>query len=531
MAWYALVSSACRDHEKSHAPGRVSRTFLTAMFLGGAIELFPLDAGAAGPLAGNGQAITTSAYSIDLHQGSVVAGNRVMGLGGAYVALAEDVDGDLQNPAAPAVRPFFSIEEFDYWLGLGLTFPARLSKIDFFNSGSETGLRGSNADEPVFITPALNLQWRTLGLGFTAELQNYEFQNATASVVAPASSPASLEAVLSTFHVQLANSFFDGQLILGAGVRYVTMTLEAAPADGDTQTLFDTSGTGIELGAVWRPNLQPYRLGVAFRSAIDTQPSFSKSLLPTDMGDIIVVGSNGATLYLPERVSLPWDVNAGAAVQLGRRPLNPISRTVEHIAERATLTFRLRQLDREEERQRRLALAHTPSERLAIEVELAREERLDSERLDRAFDDARRALNASFAEVGHFYVLLSASVLVSGRVQDAVGVESFLDQVVNRSGSEVVFSPRLGAESEIWENRLKARAGAYLEPTRFATSEPRLHNTFGMDLRLFRWNVFGLWPDDFMWQVGGSVDVAQRYLTWGVSVAGWYPRQHRSELP
>lgn len=528
MAWYGLVSSACRGGAKGHASGSVSRTFLTAMLVGGAVELFPLDADAAGPLASNGEAITTSSYSIDLYQGSVFAGNRVMGLGGAYVAIAEDVDGDLQNPAAPAVRPFFSIEEFDYWLGLGLTFPARLSKIDFFNSGSETGLRGSAADKPVFITPAVNLQWGTLGLGVTAELQNYEFRSGGA--VDPAESPASLEAVLSTFHVQLANSFLDGQLILGVGVRYVTMTLEAAPANGDAQTLFDTSGSGIELGAVWRPNLQPYRLGAAFRTAIDTQPSFSKSLLPTDTGDI-VVGSNGATLYLPERVSLPWDVNVGAAVQLGRRPLNPYSRTIEHIAERATLTFRLRQLDRNDERQSRLALARTPSERLAIEAELAREERLDSERLARALDDARRALHESFAEVGRFYVLLSASLLVSGRVQDAVGIESFLDQVVNRSGSAVVFSPRFGAESEIWENRLKARAGVYLEPTRFATSEARLHNTFGMDLRLFRWNVFGLWPDDFMWQVGGSLDVAERYLTWGVSIAGWYPRQHRSEVP
>ena len=77
---------------------------------------------AAGPLGSNGAPITTSAYSIDLYQGAVSAGNRVMGLGGAYVALAEDVDGDLQNPAAPAVRPFFSIDHFDYWLGLGLTF-------------------------------------------------------------------------------------------------------------------------------------------------------------------------------------------------------------------------------------------------------------------------------------------------------------------------------------------------------------------------------------------------------------------------
>jgi len=484
---------------------------------------------ASDPLGSNGEPILTSAYSIDLYQGAVSAGNRVMGLGGAYVALAEDVDGDLQNPAAPAVRPFFSIDHFDYWLGLGLTFPAGLSKIDFFNSGSVTGSRGTS-EIPIFVTPALNLQWGTFGVGATLELSTYGFQSG-GDPADPAADPgASVEAVLQTFHFQAANAFFDGQLVAGVGLRYLVMTLDASVADGDAQTLFDTSGSGIEMGVVFRPNLRPYRLGAAFRTAIDTQPSFSRNLLPNSDGDIVVVnGSN--TLYLPERVSLPWDVNLGAAVQLGKRPLNPIPRTVQQVAEREALAFRLRQLDRQQERERRLAAAQTPSERAEVERELGREERLDAERLQRAYEDARRALADSFAEVGRTYLLLTGSLLISGRVRDAVGVESFLDQVVNRSGDDVVFSPRLGAEGEIWENRLKARGGMYLEPTRFATSDPRLHATLGMTLRLFRWNVFGLWPDDYMWQIGGSVDVARNYLTWGLSLAGWYPRYHRSETP
>jgi len=481
-----------------------------------------------GPLGPNGAAIRTSSYSIDLYQGAVLSGNRVMGLGGAYVALAEDVDGDLQNPAAPAVRPFFSIEQFDYWLGLGLTFPTGLSKIDYFNSGSETGFRGAS-DTPVFVTPAINLQWGTLGLGFTAELQNYGFQNTGGTPAAP-DSLASLDAVLSTFHVQAANAFFQGQLVAGVGLRLLTLTLQAAPADQRARSLFDTSGTGIELGVVWRPNLQPYRLGAAFRSAIDTKPSFNRNLLPTNDGDL-VVGSDGSTLYLPERVSLPWDVNVGAAVQFGKRPLNPVSRTIQDVAERARLTFRLRQLDRDEERERRLAEARTGTERQAIETELNEEEARDAERLQRAYDDTREALSDSFAEVGRFYVLACASLLISGRVEDGVGVESFLDQKVHRSGEEIVFSPRLGAESEIWENQLKARMGTYLEPTRFSTTSSRAHVTVGADLRLLRWNVFGLWPDDYMWKIGGSLDLAENYLTWGVSIGGWYPRHHRSEVP
>jgi hypothetical protein len=529
MACRQLPTVRCLARRAGPSGTALSRAVISAAISSAAVCLGAAsEALAAGPLGSNGQPITTSAYSIDLYQGSISAGNRVMGLGGAYVAIAEDVDGDLQNPAGPAVRPFFSIEHFDYWLGLGLTFPAGLSKIDFFNSGSETGFRGAS-DEPIFFTPALNLQWGSLGFGVTVELSNYRFESdLSGETLAP--DGASLAAALQTYHVQLANSFLDGQLVAGIGVRYVTMTLDAAAANGDTQTLFHTSGSGIEMGFVIRPNLQHFRIGAAFRTAIDTQPGFSRSLLPNTAGDI-VVSNDGSMLYLPERVSLPWDVNVGAAVQFGKRPLNPLSRTVDQVAEREALMFRLRQIDRDEERQRRLAEASSASARAAVERELGREERLDSERLARAFADARRALFDSFAEVGRTYLLVSASLLVSGRVRDGVGVESFLDQVVNRSGARAVFSPRLGTEAEVWENRLKTRGGVYLEPTRFATSNPRVHGTIGMDLRLLRWNVFGLWPDDYMWRLGGSLDLSRRYLTWGVSIGGWYPRHHRSETP
>ena len=50
---------------------------------------------------------------------------------------------------------------------------------------------------------------------------------------------------------------------------------------------------------------------------------------------------------------------------------------------------------------------------------------------------------------------------------------------VNRSGQRVVLSPRIGAEMPIFPTWLKARGGSYLEPTRFDTSTPRIHGTFG----------------------------------------------------
>jgi len=100
---------------------------------------------------------------------------------------------------------------------------------------------------------------------------------------------------------------------------------------------------------------------------------------------------------------------------------------------------------------------------------------------------------------------------------------------VNRSGQKTVVSPRLGVESGVIPDWLKLRAGTYLEPTRFEDSHARMHVTAGFDLRLAIWRVFGLWPDDYMWRLGFGLDVAERYSTWGITLAGWYPRHQTPE--
>ncbi|HEY2405809.1 MAG TPA: hypothetical protein VGI10_07395, partial [Polyangiaceae bacterium] len=92
----------------------------------------------------DGATITTSRYTIDLYQGPVLAGTRVIGLGGAFVAIGEGVDGNSQNPAAPAVRTPESNSHIDYDLGFGLTFPATLKNSDFFNSGRRTNLASTS---------------------------------------------------------------------------------------------------------------------------------------------------------------------------------------------------------------------------------------------------------------------------------------------------------------------------------------------------------------------------------------------------
>ncbi|MBT8465834.1 MAG: hypothetical protein KJO57_14195, partial [Deltaproteobacteria bacterium] len=66
------------------------------------------------------------------------------------------------------------------------------------------------------------------------------------------------------------------------------------------------------------------------------------------------------------------------------------------------------------------------------------------------------------------------------------------------------------------------RAGTYLEPTRFAQSSLRVHGTLGVDISLFKWNVFGLWPDDYRWQFTTALDVSRKYVSLSFGIGGWY---------
>jgi hypothetical protein len=80
-------------------------------------------------------------------------------------------------------------------------------------------------------------------------------------------------------------------------------------------------------------------------------------------------------------------------------------------------------------------------------------------------------------------------------------VESFLLQTVQRSGQEMTVTPRLAVESEIWPTHMRVRTGIYLEPTRFEQSLARLHGTVGLDIRVLHWDVFRVWPEDYLWQI------------------------------
>ncbi len=114
------------------------------------------------------------------------------------------------------------------------------------------------------------------------------------------------------------------------------------------------------------------------------------------------------------------------------------------------------------------------------------------------------------------YLLATLDLVATGPAPaGAVGPGSYINGQPRESGADASFSVHAGVESEVWNDRLVLRGGSYLEPARLEGAAPRLHGTFGAEVRLFR-----LWR----WQLraGLSTDVASGYLNWGIGLGFWH---------
>jgi hypothetical protein len=470
-------------------------------------------------LGPDGAAITTSDYAIDLTRSVVISSSRVVGLSGAATSLAQGVEGGLQNPAAVAYRGPQWPDWYDYWLALGVTYPFRSG--DFYNSGDVVGdAEDLGKDTTVFVIPGVYWQMWHLGIGLTIDSQFVKLVGVSPTTM----QKDTLRLRFTTFHVQAGYGFLDGQLMIGAGLRILrqrTFSSSDFTSDGDVYT---TLGLGAEVGVMYRPHDKRWSLGgslfpkmsTGIRSRGDAEPA---------AGEDIVVGG----YYLPRATTLPTTGSVGFSYQLGPRPGNPPWIDAHTLAAKE-LEY-LERMRRAADRGQRREVAEARARGGPDVEQRVRdiERRYDRKRamLKQARKDLRRHAWETLRRRVRWdwprrYYLLTADLWFGGRVQDGVGIESFLFQTVQRSGEKVTISPRLGFETEVWPTRMKLRAGTYLEPSRFQQPSPRVHGTFGFDLSLFKWNVFGLWPDDYRWQLTVALDFSRAYGSFSAGIGGWY---------
>lgn len=445
--------------------------------IAGAVLLAPSIAHAEPPAVGApGDPIATSGYRVDLFQGPVLMSSRATGMGGAFAAIGEGVQGYAVNAAAPAVREAYSRSWFDYDLDVGISFPGAYAKTDFDNDGKPASYNGF-----YFLTGGANLQFGTFGVGASAQLQNYDLQPSDVAL------GTGLQVQFVRINALAAKAFFDQQLMIGAGIRTVTLNMNTK---GDNpRTLFTASSAGFQGGALFAPHALPMRFALTARGPMTPNAAGNADDVVTDAnGSKYIQREDGSRWYMPEAIEYPWEIEAGFALQLGPRPLNtPFVNT------------------------------HSPPSD-DPDAGPYPNKTVRAQRIKNLEDRAK----ARYKALPREKYLLLASLLVSGPVVNGVGIESFLDRVVIRSGKHVSVTPRVGAEVEPFPNVVQLRAGSYLEPSRFESGSYRPHGTVGFDLRLFEWDVLGLVAEDTAWRIGGSVDISRGYFSWGVTAGMWH---------
>jgi hypothetical protein len=452
--------------------------------------------------------IKDNRFSIDLFQGPILAPIDVTGIAGAYAAYAEGIPGMVTNAASPAVREAYSVKYLDMDGSGSVSIPVSLfENNDFDNSGS----LDYDYSNFLYFTLGGMLRYGPIGIGFSAELQRYTLTDKRFRTT---------NVTVGKYHMLGAGRLLGDQLIVGAGLRFATLGLEA-------ETNLTMFGGAPEFGFLVRPDWQSFRIGGTLRLPVEGGPLLGAVAI----GDDGVRRAGG--LVLPNNVVLPWELEVGMAVQVGPRPLNPVW-VDPHVQEREVhASFAARRTARRDGIEGELGRIEDLVARVARRKELLREEEQHAARDAVEEEKALKALQAGrrarFLNWPREHLLLTAELLVTGPVRDGVSVQGFLGQyfgterganLVGSAGATVNFSPRFGVEGEPIPDRVHTRLGSYYEPYRFGQRVGRQHFTFGADVKLFGTTWFGLFPE-LLYKLQASADLAPRYQSFSLGAGAW----------
>ncbi len=461
----------------------------------------------------------TGRESIDYVTGPVLGSGRIVGLGGAYTALALGSDGAAWTPAAYATRSLWALDWFQWDMTLDYS-PAAFRDMVLDNSGRT----GSRYNDFLFLTAGASVQAGAFGMGALVRMQDYRVGET-----------GNLRLIIANYGA--AYSLLDGQLQIGVAARTAALTI----TDGAGTSPVDFMGTGPEVGAALGLADKPYRVGVSARLAVRSDKANNVGV--------------AAGLTLPRSLVLPAELQVGFAYQLGDRPLNRRfvnPHDVEKELRAKMLAARAQRLrdelarERQDERLRWSTATAPPGARMAAPTDESGEPGLSAEPRDRNFwleelqaraqeerllasalRAATRQREAEVKALPRRYLLLSAEAIFTGQTDNGIGLGAFVDQgsllsqPVRTSGKNISLGLRLGAEGEPIQGRVKLRLGSYLEPSRFAGVPDRVHGTISTEVRLFAWNLLGL-VDEFDLRIGASLDIAERYNNLGFGIGIWH---------
>ncbi len=246
-----------------------------------------------------------SAKSLDFFQGPLVNDGRVVGLGGAYVSIAEGVAGHVANPAAFAVRPAsFTNAWFDWDVGV-----SQLAAVGGDNDLDMSGNDGKG-DSALATQVGLNAKFGRFGIGIHGVTQNHKLavgEPGVEGVVGVAQRRWEVDQSYSGFGLGWA--FRDGAWVVGV----VIGTAQATITSPDTTAQIVKFSTALHpstFGLLWAPRRQRYRVGMSLR--------LPQRMLQASATRVAKLG----VLTIPESVQMPGQLALGASWMFGDRQTN-----------------------------------------------------------------------------------------------------------------------------------------------------------------------------------------------------------------
>jgi hypothetical protein len=238
--------------------------------------------------AAAGTPIQNNNYRLDLTRTVTSGSTRKIGMGGAFVGLAEGNAAIVDNPAAVAyrARAFLKPWEFDAVLGTLIT-----SDDDTDNSGSTNLI---NTDQAL-IDAGVMAQYKNFGIGGVAQI----------TAVSSNDLPDNQEAQLVSGVAAVGYTFMDRQLAVGLSVDPIGARVHNK--DSHDPRSFQLKGTGYGAGMIWHPDRGPWRFGAAYKSSVSSDEGLAQSSSPIKAGNLIVPSGVLTTDSLALGTAYEWD--------------------------------------------------------------------------------------------------------------------------------------------------------------------------------------------------------------------------------
>jgi hypothetical protein len=229
--------------------------------------------------------------SLDTYTGPVIASGRAIGLGGAYVGVAEGLGGVSANPASIAHRG----RHLDRTWDLDGVFTWYLPKLgdvarqDLDNDGTPDAALTGRANAQL----GASAQAGRLGAGVLAR-----------GWVAAAPRPGGGSLEISTQDVSLALGWTGWReaLVVGASVTASSGEVAAVLPTGLDEARLRYEAAAIRLGALWGPPGEAWRAGAAFDPGARARARGDRAAFPAPT---------------PSAFAFPWSVSVGVSAWIG----------------------------------------------------------------------------------------------------------------------------------------------------------------------------------------------------------------------